>query len=274
MLTSRTRTLGNRFYNYYLPTKNDKRSLVLVFHGASSDPKAVEWESGFTDYAQANNFAVAYPGGTNDRIFIKNKYLYWNDGRPWSDGSYSTVDDVGFVEKVIKDLSTLTSINPLRIYSVGYSNGAHFCCRLAQQLSHKIKAIGCVASARKPDLIFPAPPRKISAMFMAGMADPIVPFEGGPSKVQGFATPADPWLEVVEAWREFNDCLITETRNVGKSVSNEGLTREPNSSVRFRSVYSTDGGHTWPGGKAESLFLGRVNRDFVAAQEFWSFFNS
>lgn len=246
--------INGRFYRLHIPVgleKKTKLPLVLVFHGGGSDPVAVEWESRFSECADKYGFVVAYLAGTNNRFFIKDRFLYWNDGRPFSDGSYSKSDDVGYTRKVVKHISKTISIDPTRVYGAGYSNGAQFCIRLAQQASDLIKSVACLCSWRSPDDIFPNPPRQVSICLMAGENDPINPIGGGKPTLEGFKMNLKPFSEVTVDWLTFNEYIDREI--VTASVINTG-------------------GHTWPGGRSESRMLGPVDNSFWCAEEMWKFF--
>lgn len=261
--------LGSRFYYIHVPKERKVNSVVLVFHGGGSDPQAVEWESRFNEVADKEGFIVVYPGGTNGRWFIKYNYLYWNDGRVCTiDPAVNKSDDVGYITTLINNLKYSYSFDT--VYAVGYSNGAQFCCRLAQELTYKIKSFACVCSRRSPASILPAPSSKISALFIGGKMDSVVPFEGGAQNVEGFEGEAEPFNGVVSNWALFNGCSKSITSPVGQYTTVTEYYNEDR--IIVASHVSTNGGHTWPGGNSENRLLGPVNRDYFAAQTIWDFF--
>ena len=89
--------------------------------------------------ADSENFILVYPQGT-----LLDGNPHWNAGLE-SDTNKSDADDFGFVEALIGEISSNYRIDPARVYSCGYSNGAFFTYALACYHSNKIAAIGSVA---------------------------------------------------------------------------------------------------------------------------------
>lgn len=263
--------INGRFYRLHVPAGlKPGTPLVLVFHGGGSDPVAVEWESRFSECADKYGFVVAYPAGTNRRYFIKDRFLYWNDGRPYSDGSPNLVDDVTFTSKVIDHISRSVSIDSSRVYAAGYSNGSQFCCRLAQQLSTKIRSIACLTMQRGPEEIFGLPKRKISYAFFGGSEDTIAPLSGGKMPLDTeFVTNLPSFQDCIIKWVEFNTADYVGANTVGSSVK----ATYKNGNIIVQS-WIGNGGHNWPGGNSERAFLGPVNNDFWCAEEMWRFFQN
>jgi poly(3-hydroxybutyrate) depolymerase len=263
--------INGRFYRLHVPTGVKKNSpLVLVFHGGGSDPVAVEWESRFSEVANQHKFVVAYLAGTNRRAFIKDRFLYWNDGRPYADGSPNPIDDVTYTSKVIDHIARSVSIDQSRVHAAGYSNGAQFCCRLAQQLSNRIRSIACLTTQRNPDEHFGLPKRKISYMFVGGLYDHISPLSGGPSPYDNeFTTVLPVYKDHLLNWVDFNNSQFINTKQIGETVRANYKNDVENILVES---WIGKGGHNWPGGNSEGAFLGPMNNDFWCAEEMWKFF--
>lgn len=238
--------------------------LVLVFHGGGSNPEGVRWESRFDDVAAVSGFSVAYLSGTP--VDHGPDHLFWNDGRVLSStGQPLTVDDVDYVEAVLLEVPHRQGY----VYAAGYSNGAQFAYRLAQQLSHRIAAVGCVAGQRGPNEIFPAPPRPVPIIQFSGVRDRIAPYRGGRPMLEQFVTNLQPAPTVVRQWATHNGLS-----GVTPVASNIGQAQRLAYGDKAILWTLRDGGHTWPGGNAERAFLGPVNHDCLAAQEMARFFAS
>ena len=274
----------SRFYEVHVPagyTKAKPMPAVLVFHGGGGDPGTVRYESAMDETADREHFIVVYPAGTNKRLFLKNRLLLWNDGRPFKNGSYSEVDDVAYVAALLDDLAGLFNIDRARVYACGFSNGAQFTFRLAKRLSDRVAAIAVVAGQRAAkDSFDPEPSRPIAVMQFAGLQDSFAPYEGGsgPSGARIEAV-SPPVKEAVESWVGFNRCPPepVEVKRIGRAVMNRYGPCQSGTEVVLWTV--EDGGHSWPGGRTfpgvELLGLGKlgnVNRDIHASELMWEFF--
>lgn len=275
--------LRKRYYELHVPSSYDKTKpvpVVLLFHGGGSDPGAVRYESGMDTTADKNGFIVVYPGGANKRLLLKNRLLLWNDGRPYQDGSFSKVDDIEFVERLLDDVGMIFRIDSKRIYACGYSNGAQFTYRLAKRLTGRIAAIATVAGHRPvKDEFDPLPSKPVSVMQFSGTKDKLGPYYGGsPPEAAGLKTTLKPVNETIKSWVEFNQCPgKPEEKRTGKAVMKRYGPCKDDTEVILWTLEG--GGHTWPGGKIVPNVqmlglgnLGNVNRDINASDLMWDFF--
>ena len=116
--------------------------LMFSLHGYTSNNDFNLLYTGFNSIADTANFIVVYPLGTT--------YLgatHWNVGG-FTVGS--PIDDVGFLETLIDEISSNYSINPDRVYSTGMSNGGYMSFLLACQINSKIAAIASVTGSMTP----------------------------------------------------------------------------------------------------------------------------
>ncbi len=275
-----------RFYKFHVPRgykKGKPTAVVLAFHGGGGYPGALRYQCGMDSIADRENFIVVYPAGTS-RTGFKDRLLTWNDGRPFTDGAYSKIDDVGFVNALLDDLAGYYAIDPNRIYACGFSNGAQFTNRLAQQLSNRIAAIAAVAGHRSADDRFFPPPRPISKMQFSGLKDYLAPYEGGappPKTKKGgikvdFKFTLEPVKETIQSWAKHNGCpwRPSKTKKIGKAIMTRYGPGRDNTEVILWTL--KDGGHTWPGGKMtlaeKAAELGPINQDISASELIWEFF--
>jgi polyhydroxybutyrate depolymerase len=274
-----------RFYKIHVPPKYDQSTplpVVLVFHGGGGYPDAVRYESGMDSVADQKGFIVVYPAGTQSTQDYTDRLLIWNDGRPFYNGYYSTVDDVGFISAVLDDLSMWFRVDLKRTYASGFSNGAQFTYRLAKQLSNRIAAIAVVAGHRSANELFSPPPLPMPVIQFSGKQDLFAPYYGGsPQAVSffeiAFETVLKPVEETILSWVAFNQCYSkpVEVKRIGKAVKKRyGLCKTGAQVVLWT---LEDGGHTWPGGKllpAEiTVGAGNINTDISASPLMWEFFS-
>lgn len=243
--------------------------LVLVLHGGGGTPYGILTTTGMNDVADNNTFVAVYPAGTQGPLGSLGGYL-WNDGRPYVNGTYSPVDDVGFIQAVINDLATVLNIDRSRIYASGLSNGALMCYRLAQQIPDQIAAIAAVAGQRAVDEIFPPPPRAVPVIHFHGLLDTIAPYFGGQSSVPSSQVAFfEPVPDTVASWATHDGCCDpVEIQRVNKAVKTVYTPCPLTCEVVLWTL--EDGGHTWPGQTTGT----EVNRDISASQEIWNFFKT
>ena len=131
-----------------------------------------------------------------------------------------------FVKALLDDLESIFNIDKNRIYACGFSNGAQFSYRLAQQLSDRVAAISTIAGHRSAESYFGPPPRPISIMQFSGLQDKLAPYYGGvPPEKSGpvtldFKFEMEPAKEVVMSWVRHNGCpdQPIETKRIGRAV--------------------------------------------------------
>jgi polyhydroxybutyrate depolymerase len=215
--------------------------------------------TGFTAIADTAGFILVHPDGTLDGSATS----HWNVGG-WTVGS--TVDDVGFTNLMIEEISANYNVNANRIYSTGMSNGGYMSFLLACQLSDRIAAIASVTGSMTPQTYTACnPSHPTPVLQIHGTADGTVPYEGSPTWSYGIE-------DVLSYWVTYNNCNTTPTitsmpdintgdgSNVDYFVydgGDNGVTTE-----HFK-VYGGD--HDWPGVWG--------NMDINASIEVWKFFS-
>jgi polyhydroxybutyrate depolymerase len=271
-----------RTYRVHIPPllpENITPALVFVLHGGGGTGEGMERTltlGGFNTLADQNNFIVVYPDGIE-----KN----WNDGRKnvTDPAHQQNIDDVGFFNALIDNLTMEFNIDPDRIFVTGISNGAMMSYRLAFEIPEKIAAIAPVAGAIPTDLVdYNISNEPISICVISGTNDPLVPWEGG---IVGF--PRNPRgtvisvLESVMYWVNHNNCSSTPDSTllpdidptdhtwVQRDIYCEG---NDNTEVILYTIYN--GGHTWPDGYQylPEVLVGRTSRDINANTVIWEFF--
>jgi len=142
---------------------------------------------------------------------------------------------------------------------------------LSCTLSDRIAAFGGVAGAYLLPIEDCQRNRPMPAILFHGNADPVVPFEGGPS--QHFDVP----FPVINAWvqrlAEKNGCdpnpIALPAQGEASGFRYTGC--DQNAEVLY---YIIDGGgHTWPGGDSLPRWIaGHTTQDIDATRLIWEFF--
>jgi polyhydroxybutyrate depolymerase len=212
--------------------------------------------TGLATRGPAAGFVTVFPDGLNRG---------WNDGRTEARvRSRIGVDDVGFIDELIRQLTSEGRVDPTHVFACGISNGAFFANHLAR--ARTLTAIGLVAGTATEighrghtAAVHPTP-----VTILCGTADPLVPYTGGvigfrrrgrggpgPEPGRGIAIGAE---ALAAEWAAVNGCAPTPTwtqvsvtpgdlpawQACWTSVAGD---RPPVELIRI-----DGGGHTWPGG--------------------------
>jgi len=251
-----------RSYLLYVPSTYDENlptPLVFNFHGYGSNFAQQSVYGDFKTEAEADGFLIIHPEGLEDSSGIQHFNAGWGTG----------IDDVGFTEALIDDLSSTYNIDADRIYSTGMSNGGFMSYYLACELSERFAAVASVTGSMVvglPDVCMPNHP--MPAMQIHGTNDVVVPYDGDAL--------FEPIEDVVDYWVSFNNTetspSLTELPDLeptdGSTVEHYVYAGGDNgASVEFYKVLN--GAHTWPG--SVIIFPG-TNLDFDASAKIWEFF--
>jgi polyhydroxybutyrate depolymerase len=266
----------SREYIIYLPTGyNIAKSLPVVFclHGGSGTDSSFIKLASFNALAESEKFIVVYPQGTQNA---------WNDGRPTAP-NLAGVDDVDFFRSMVTFFSATYKIDAKRIYSTGISNGGFMSSRLGAELGDKIAAFAGDAASVEKLTIYNSitAANAVSAMYIQGTADPLVPFAGGVMTAGSGGTIAS-HAEAIAKWVGVNNCTTTPVITSIPDIAADGtaaVRRDFNGGIKGTAVVSiviTNGGHTWPQGfqYLPEIIIGKTAQDFNGVQTIWEFFKA
>lgn len=211
----------------------------------------------------------------------------WNDCRRDAP-NYPQVDDVAFVRAVIGDVERRGLFDRTRLYAMGMSNGAMMTLRLALELDPPLAAFAAVSGSMARDSRCAAPSHRMSGLFIAGTADPLVPYGGGQvhffGRNLGSVLPIE---ESVSVWRRFDGLADAPSSESNVPAGGAGGTTQAQRIVYGRDSHQLQvelvrvvgGGHVEPSqvrhyGPIYTHLVGEQNRDFESAEEAWSFFSS
>jgi polyhydroxybutyrate depolymerase len=249
-----------RRYLLYVPESYDPAvptPLVITIHGFAQWPANQAAVSRWNRLADEYGFIVVYPAGTRFP-------LRW---RTW-DGS-EAAKDVAFISDLIDKLSSQYNIDPARIYANGISNGGGMTFLLSCKLSERIAAFGSVAGAYNYPWDACNPSRPVPVIIFHGTADPIVPYQGGPSGPSGFTFPSIP--EWVATLAQRNGC--DEASQALPASGDVSGIRYTNCAADVVFYTIAGGGHSWPGGGyLPKIIVGNTTQDIDASRTMWDFF--
>ena len=277
-----------RSYSIYVPSTwqtNVSSPLLIALHGLSGWDLQLMDNTGFNNLAEANNFIVVYPNGTGEKLGDRG-IRSWNGGKVgWCTSGncppsqISKIDDVGYISKLIDDVSNRYLIDSKRVYLTGHSNGSQLTQRLACQLSNRITAVAVVAGHLALDTCNPDSP--VSLLQIYGTEDTLNPENGGTAKISfgiySYAFNSEPVMKSVQKMAAANGCSANYTEN--NNFLNKDLTIYTwpgcKSGVVVSSMKILGASHAWMGHPAQSAdsvkLSGEPYMKIDASKVIWAF---
>ncbi|HSW14391.1 MAG TPA: PHB depolymerase family esterase [Solimonas sp.] len=158
------RSAGGRSYRLHVPQGliGTKVPLLLSLHGMFSDGYAQEIAFGWSEYADAHNFIVAYPQGLGSQVSGM-----WE---PW----YSPAPDIAYLRAVVDDIAASWCVDAKRVHVEGHSGGATMTQRVACDAADKFAAAVSYdgpSATRGPGAVACSPSRPIAVGLVEGEYD-------------------------------------------------------------------------------------------------------
>ena len=250
--------------------------LVLAFHGGQSHPELMRRFSGLDALAASGRAVVVFPAGTGSREGL----FTWNGGNCCGEARADDSDDVGFVDALLDAVAARLPIDPHRVHATGMSNGAMMAYRVGAELAGRIASIAPVAGPLALAAI--APSRPVPVLHFHGTLDQFTPLDGGVGRRSITRVSHRPVLEGLLDWVHANRC-DSEYAREAIPCSDEGISVERLAWGRSESglagasgevvFYRIEGGgHTWPGRRPDSFYLGPSALSLDANAIIWEFF--
>lgn len=212
-----TRTLGDRSYALNVPAglPAGEAPLLLSLHGFGANSGVQETYTGWTPYAAAKKFIVAYPQARTQGSGA------WD---PYSSSS----PDAAFLASVAADVAATWCVDPRRVHVDGWSNGAVMSQRAACAAAGTFASVSSYGGGSPFTAC--APSRPISVALFAGQFD----FTYG-----GLA-------QNTQQWRGLNACAATPAKTTDAYGSTDTYACAAGTQVVSRVVDNTS--HNWPSG--------------------------
>lgn len=242
-----------RSYRLYIPATADSSKplpLIVALHGGWGTGELMAEQTGLDKAAARRGFAVVYPDGVSRA---------WNAGRCCGKPMEEKVDDVGFIQKLVDQLSGASCIDDQRVYGTGFSNGAMMTHRIACEAPGLFTAIAPVAGGPMIDACPDKP--AIPALLMVGRQDERIPWKGGNFKDSYRPSIA----EQVKVLARRNRC--DEESTPLKMLGGDCQSRRGCGDAVVQWCVLDGIGHQWPGGKTYLKGLLGPNRNNIDATE-------
>lgn len=171
-------------------------ALVVVLHGYTGQAAEAVDFFGLRTLADQRGFVVLAPQGTTDT----EGNTFWNS--PGCCNFHgSTVDDSGYLSRLVATAVATQGLDPARVYMVGHSNGGFmthtFACERADQVAAVASLAGALAT--DPDC---TPSVPVSVLQVHGTADDTISYEGGEIAGRSYTSAA----KTVALWRDGDHC--------------------------------------------------------------------
>jgi polyhydroxybutyrate depolymerase len=241
--------------------------LVIVLHGHGESAGNFENYTGMSDKADTEGFVAVYPQALGDPAV-------WHTA---IDGP-ATRDDIQFVRNIIRDVERRFRIDRRRIYVAGHSNGGIMAYRLASVMSDRIAAVGVTAGtigmidAHGDTVRISPPPHPVSVIHFHGVADPSVPYNGGPES-DGPENVIST-RNTIAFWTTADHCTHAPARTISADrnvIVDSWSDCADGTAVTLYTI--VDGTHRWPGDDVPwYTFPGRDDANVNATDVMWAFF--
>jgi polyhydroxybutyrate depolymerase len=252
---NRTLTSGGRTRRFRLvvplSAQPGPAPLVLNIHGLVETAELQQFYAGMDERAAARGMVMVYPHGAGNS---------WNAGSCCGRAQDERVDDVRYLEDLVREIESELCIDRARVYATGLSNGGMMSYRLACEASEVFAAIAPVAAVQALEKC--SPRRPVPVLAFHGTSDPVVHWGGG---WFGLESPQASFAK----WRGHNRCSATDATayKAGDTLC-EAARGCAADTILCR---IEGGGHTWPGAIMFPV-LGHTSSDVDASATILDFF--
>jgi len=225
--------------------------LVLHLHGGLGSPENSIATTGLVEAADAHGFVVAFPQGTAVGVPLPNGSTgyVWNAGRCCGIAARDGVDDVGFLDRLIRTLEVSLPIDAARVVMAGHSNGAMMAWRFACERGGAVAAAMPVSGSLETDDPTACTPRGTSLLAVHGDADRNHPIGGGQGTRSVSGVAYRPFADSVAAFARASGCRARPAVT-GTAITTTSRYRACRRRAAVTSVVLHGADHPWPGGAA------------------------
>lgn len=267
-----------RKYLIHLPPHyngNNKLPVVFAFHGGGGDMSMQSDDNKYGLISKANKegFIAVFPNGYSK--FPGGKLATWNAGSCCGEARDKQIDDVGFIKKVVQDITSNYASDRNRFFATGMSNGGMFSYRLACEMSDVFKAIAPVAGTDGVANCKPKNP--ISILHIHAKNDTHVLFNGGAgedafkdkTKVTDFTSVPT----TISKWASLNSCTGIPQKILQKTGAYCEVYSSCSQGTKVQLCVTESGGHSWPGASSVRRGKEEASQAISANDVMWDFFS-
>jgi polyhydroxybutyrate depolymerase len=169
--------LGVPESQFYAPdvAGNEKRPLFVFLHGLGASGKGAFDALGLRAFGEKERIYVIAPDGRVD----SKRRRFWNAHPACCDFDQTGVDDVERLKGLVSDVVASFSVDPARVYVVGFSNGGFMAHKLACSYGRALAAVASIAAAHPLDEACDLGELPLGVLEVHGDADDVVLYQGG-----------------------------------------------------------------------------------------------
>ena len=227
--------------------------LVLGFHGFGGTTADLEGDTGLFEEGDAKGFVTVLPVAL---------------GRPsrWEVRDRESLD-LAFVDALLIELEARICIDPSRIYTTGFSQGAAMANVVGCSRPDRFAAIAAVSGVYDPRWRETCVGEPLPVIGFHGVLDPVVPYRGDSDVGGRPIIGAEAWAA---QWAQLNQCAGGPEALPPIGDVEPLFWTTCSAAVEFYRV--TEAGHSWPGGVHDDPDMGGATRAISANELIWSFF--
>jgi polyhydroxybutyrate depolymerase len=254
-------TFDNVQYSYVVHLSpsysgNEPAPLVLNWHAYPHTGSQEESYTNMDPVADANGWVMVYPTSPGDG---------WNAGSCCSSTDAGMDrDDIGFAVALVNQIQSAACIDPKRIYTTGFSNGAFMSYALGCEHAELFAAIAPVGG--KVAVPSCQPSRSVPLLAFHGTGDPIVDYNADGT------LPSVP--DTVKAWATRDNCTVGPDPTYQGTVTCQTWSScDAGATVTLCTAEGE--GHCWPGSPVTCGTTGGVGtgtNDIDATAQIAAFF--
>jgi polyhydroxybutyrate depolymerase len=178
------------------------RPLLVFLHGLGASGKGAFDVLGLRALGEKERIFVIAPDG---RVDSKGR-RFWNAHPACCDFDQTGAADVERLKGLIHDITTSFSIDPARLYVVGFSNGGFMAQKLACSYGHVLSAVASIAAAHPPDEVCALGKQPLAVLEIHGDADDVVSYRGGTLFQKPGLPPHGSAAETLAYWGKQLEC--------------------------------------------------------------------
>lgn len=256
----------SRSYYIYAPqsARNQISPVVVAFHGGGGGAIQFAERMGLVGMAERHGMILVLPQGAGrPGGGKKGRGGSWNANSisPSGYAENNNVNDIGFVDALLRNVRSSYNVDPNRVYAMGFSKGGMMAYRSACVLRGQITAIAAVSatlsSADCPN------PEGVSVLHIHGTNDENVPFDGGVGQFTGGRADWPAVQRGLQYFQSGNQCSGQQSQRISSDTTCTISSCSNSEEVQLCLVQG--GGHAWPGAQPAKW---QINRDVYVTQSF------